>query len=305
MTNERTIRLGLIQPRSFWGSEEEQNVAAALDWLHRCAESSVQLVVFPEGYPGPTNPINRYDALPPLAEKAAQLGLHVVAGNIEPATEGGYHVAVHLIDDHGQTTGSYRRTHPRDTHVYRDIEMWGFDYRGSSKTRRSSSRLLLDASDCWFAVRYIPELSRALALQDADVIVYPAGGGQGEIIPNWQTVLAARALRTSYIGGVRTVPSPGHAAWATLITVTTSNGFGRAGRGSRLGCPDRDVRLRKFKSGHLADVSPQSCGKVIDRLPRSVASLHRPLLGTPLRRTAAELAGHPPGHHDVGRRSRG
>jgi predicted amidohydrolase len=41
---------------------------------------------------------------------------------------------------------------------------------------------------------YVPELSRALALQDADVIVYPAGGGQGEIIPSWQTVLAARAI---------------------------------------------------------------------------------------------------------------
>jgi 5-aminopentanamidase len=194
MTNSRTIRLGLVQPRSFWGSDEEQNVAAALDWLHRCAESSVQLVVFPEGYPGPTNPRNRYDALTPLAEKAAQLGLHVVAGDIEPAAEGGYHVALHLIDDHGRTIGSYRRTHPRDTHVYRDVEMWGFDYRGSSNLPIAFETALGRIGLLVCSEVYVPELSRALALQDAEVIVYPAGGGQGEIIPNWQTVLAARAI---------------------------------------------------------------------------------------------------------------
>jgi predicted amidohydrolase len=194
VTNPRTIRLALVQPRSFWGSEEERNVTAALDWLDRCAESGVQLVVFPEGYPGPTNPGSCYDALTPLAEKAARLRLHVVSGNIEPAAEGGYHVALHLIDDHGRVIGSYRRTHPRVTHIYRDADMWGFDYTGSSNRpvvyETALGRIgLLVCSEV-----YVPELSRTLALQGADVILYPAGGGQGEIIPNWQTILAARAI---------------------------------------------------------------------------------------------------------------
>jgi predicted amidohydrolase len=52
--------------------------------MDEAARQGADLVVFPEGYPGPTNPANRYDAFGPLAERARSLGLHVVAGRIEP-----------------------------------------------------------------------------------------------------------------------------------------------------------------------------------------------------------------------------
>lgn len=194
MTRPSTVRIALIQPQSAWGPNEEKNVKGALEWLDRCSGAAVDLVVFPEGYPGPTNPKNSYDALTPLREKARALKLHVVAGNIEPAAGGGHYVALHLIGSQGQIIGKYRRTTPRGPYVYHDIEAWGFDYRESLEGLpvfdTPVGRIgLLVCSEV-----YSPELSRALAVQGADIILYPAGGGQGDLIPTWQTVLAARAI---------------------------------------------------------------------------------------------------------------
>jgi predicted amidohydrolase len=188
------VRMALIQPQSFWGPNEETNVHEALEWLNRSSKAGAQLVVFPEGYPGPTNPKNSYDALTSLSKRAAELDLHVIAANIEPAGNGRHYVALHLIGPDGRTIGTYRRSMPRGPYVYHDIPMWQFDYKESSiKPVVFDTRIgrigMLVCSEV-----YSPELSRSLALQGADIIVYPAGGGQGDLIPTWQTVVAARAI---------------------------------------------------------------------------------------------------------------
>src|SRR5690349_10509191 len=85
MQKPSTVRMALIQPQSFWGPNEKKNLQNALEWLDRSSKAGVQLVVFPEGYPGPTNPDNSYDALTPLSKRAAELNLHVIAANIESA----------------------------------------------------------------------------------------------------------------------------------------------------------------------------------------------------------------------------
>src|SRR3972149_3956574 len=81
------------------------------------------------GRPAPTTPANRYDALGPLAERARSLGLHVVAGRIEPVEgEQGHHVCLHMIDDSGVSAGIYRRTSPVGPYVYKDLDIWQVDY---------------------------------------------------------------------------------------------------------------------------------------------------------------------------------
>src|SRR5688572_2436887 len=82
------VRVAGVQPRSSMGPGEERHVAEALEWLDRAAEVGADLVVFPEGYPGPANPDHDYDAMTPLAGRAAHHGVHVVASRIEPAGEG-------------------------------------------------------------------------------------------------------------------------------------------------------------------------------------------------------------------------
>jgi predicted amidohydrolase len=188
------MRLALIQPRSSSGAEEHTNVQDALAWMDRAADADADLVVFPECYPGPANPRSSYDAMTPLAERAAQRGLHVVAGRIEAAGDERHYVTLHLIDDAGETAGVYRRTTPHGPYVYRDIPAWDFDYTAADdelpvfETRLGRIGMLVCSEV------YTPELSRVLALKGADLIVYPAGGEQNELIPSWRTIVHARAI---------------------------------------------------------------------------------------------------------------
>jgi len=189
-----SLRLAAVQPHSHTGADERRNVDDALRWLERARAAGADLVLFPEGYPGPTNPRNDYDALSPLAAKAAELRLHVVAGGIEPADGGGHHVVLHLIDDRGGVAEPYRRTTPRGPYVYRDIDAWGFDYvAADDEPAVFASRLgrigLLVCSEI-----FVPELARGLALAGADVILCPAGGAINELLPAWRTIVWARAI---------------------------------------------------------------------------------------------------------------
>lgn len=189
------IKVAAVQPRSHHGPEEERNVEQALSWMQRAAEQDAELVVFPEGYPGPTNPANDYDSLGPLAERAASLGLHVVAGRIEPvAGADGHHVCLSLIDDTGAVASTYRRTSPVGPYVYKDLDVWQVDYvEGSEPPQVVDTRLgrigMLVCSEV-----YVPELTRLLALQGADLVVYPAGGAINELLATWRTLLWARAI---------------------------------------------------------------------------------------------------------------
>jgi predicted amidohydrolase len=189
------ITVAAVQPRSHHGPEEERNVEQALSWMERAAGEGAELVAFPEGYPGPTNPANDYDSLGPLAERAASLGLHVIAGRIEPiAGADGHHVCLSLIDDTGAVASTYRRTSPVGPYVYKDLDVWQVDYvEGPEPPQVVNTRLgrigMLVCSEV-----YVPELTRLLALQGADLIVYPAGGAINELLATWRTLLWARAI---------------------------------------------------------------------------------------------------------------
>jgi predicted amidohydrolase len=203
------VRIALVQPRSAWGYDEEDNVAAALNLLDECAAAGVDLAVFPEGYPGPTSPTNTYDALEALCSKAAELGLYVVAGNIERASGDNYYVALHLIGDSGQIVGSYRRTTPAGPYVYQDIPAWGFSYEACSDGLPVFDTSLGKIGLLVCSEVYSPELSRIMAIKGADIILYPAGGGQGDLIPTWQTVIGARAIENIvYTGASQNLYDP-------------------------------------------------------------------------------------------------
>ena len=194
----RSLRIGAIQPRSHTLAEEQRNLEDALRWLDRAAEAGAQLVVFPEGYPGPTNPINEYDSVGALAERAAKHGQYVVAGAIEPLPadrEPAVHnVVLRLIGPAGQILAAYRRTTPHGPYIYRDIDAWQFDYRAADDPPRVVETPLGRIGMLVCSEVYVPELSRLLMLEGADLIVYPAGGAINELMDGWRTLLRARAI---------------------------------------------------------------------------------------------------------------
>jgi predicted amidohydrolase len=203
------IRLAAVQPRSSTGDDERRNATDALDWLDRAAEAGAHLVLFPEGYPGPANPAHKYDAFTPLRDRAKVLGLHVVASRAEETGNGGHYLTLHLIDDEGDTVGVYRRTTPRGPYLYRDLDAWAFDYvEGADAPRIFETKLgkigLLVCSEV-----YVPELSRVLALEAADVILYPAGAAINELLPTWRTLIWARAIENlAYTAAVQNLYAP-------------------------------------------------------------------------------------------------
>ena len=187
------IRVAAVQPFSGSGVDENRNATELLNWLRRAAENRADLVVFPEGYPGPINPSNNYDALGPLAKAAADFGLHVIASRAVPSGAG-HAVELSLIDDRGEILGAYRRTTPRGPYVYRDIEAWNFDYIESNTPPRVFDTRIGRIGMLVCSELYSPELSRLLMLQGVDIIAYPAGGAINELLPGWRTLIYARAI---------------------------------------------------------------------------------------------------------------
>jgi 5-aminopentanamidase len=187
------VRLAAVQPASGSGVDEGRNATESLNWLRRAAEKHAQLVVFPEGYPGPINPSNQYDALKPLAKAAAEFGLHVIASRAVPSGIG-HAVELNLIDDRGEILGAYRRTTPRGPYVYRDIQAWNFNYVESNTPPRVFETKIGRIGMLVCSELYFPELSRLLMLQGADIIAYPAGGAINELLPGWRTLVYARAI---------------------------------------------------------------------------------------------------------------
>jgi predicted amidohydrolase len=189
-----TFRLAAIQPHTFSGDEEKKNVELAVHWMKRASDAGADLVLFPEGFPGPTNPENQYNAVETLRNMARILKLHVVAGGLEQTTEKKYHVVSYLIDDTGALVGTYRRTTPIGPYIYRDIPAWNFDYQESSDPPQVLHTRLGRLGILMCSEVYVPELSRILALQGADLILYPAGGAINELLPTWRTMVWARAI---------------------------------------------------------------------------------------------------------------
>lgn len=187
------IRVAAVQPLSGSGVDENRNATELLNWLRRAAENRADLVVFPEGYPGPINPSNNYDALGPLAKAAADFGLHVIASRAVPSGAG-HAVELSLIDDRGEILGAYRRTTPRGPYVYRDIEAWNFHYIELNTPPRVFDTRIGRIGMLVCSELYSPELSRLLMLQGVDIIAYPAGGAINELLPGWRTLIYARAI---------------------------------------------------------------------------------------------------------------
>jgi predicted amidohydrolase len=188
------ITIAAIQPRSATGSREHENADAAVDWVRRAAEVGADLIVFPEGYPGPTNPANDYEGIDRLRDAARVHGIHIVAGTIEPTVAGCHQVTLSLIDDGGEVVHTYRRTTPRGPYIYRDIDAWAFDYTEAHEVPRVIQTRLGRIGMLVCSELYVPELSRLLAIEGADLILYPAGGAINELLPGWRTLVWARAI---------------------------------------------------------------------------------------------------------------
>lgn len=193
----RSVKLGVAQPRVWWGEEEERNLAAAIGYIAQAGAMGVDLLLFPENYPGPYRADHRYEVLGPLCDAARQHGVDVLAGtSIETSPGSGrFNIAVVIISREGEVVGTYRRTHPPGPYIYEGGDLWDFTYEEADSLPVFDMEWgRLGALICSEA--FVPELARALALKGAELCVMPAGllmceAGVGG---NWQVLIRARAI---------------------------------------------------------------------------------------------------------------
>jgi predicted amidohydrolase len=194
------IRLGVLQPRAYAGGDGPRMLEEALGHIEEAGRMGVDLLVFPETYPGPTTHEVRYDAIGPISEAAAAAGVGVVAGTTEevPGADGTYYVSAVVIGADGHEVGRYRRTHPR-SEVYAGIfgngPFWHIDYQAADELPVFDMGWgVLGVSIC--SECFVPEVARAMALQGAEVCVFPTGVLIDDFgfTDNWRTMVRARAI---------------------------------------------------------------------------------------------------------------
>lgn len=191
------LRLGLVQPRTYWGTEERRNLGEAQKYVAQASALGIDLLVFPENYPGPYRAANRYDVVGPMRLASAEHGVSLAFGTsleTEPGSER-FHIASVLTNKDGSIAGIYRRTHPRGPYIYSGGELWDFHYQEADEVEPIDMGWgKVGVVTCSEA--FVPELARMHALKGAELCLFPTGIVIDELgyTDNWRTLVRARAI---------------------------------------------------------------------------------------------------------------
>ena len=189
-----SIRIAVVQTRAET-DDPPKNVQRAVAYVRQAASLGARIVCLPETFPGPWTPPMDYDAIPELSETARDLDIHLIAGTIEPVPgdPGRFFTALVLIGPQGEEAGRYRRTTPEGPWIYQGGSFWDFGYAAASELP------VFDIGSCRIGMLvcsevYVPELSRQLALQGAEIIFMPAGLWKMSQWDTWRVLTRARAI---------------------------------------------------------------------------------------------------------------
>ena len=186
-----TLRLAVAQPRTVVEPDAEVNVARAVELAARASTLGADLILFPEGYPGPVlaKPKDDYEAGPAMEAAAGKHGIGICWSRMELCRDGNRRLVVYVVDKHGRQLIRYERAHPA-TLPPDETRVW---------VAPGESLAFLDLEGVGVGIvvcseLWIPEPTRVLALRGAEIILSPAGGGFTSLTENWQTIVRARAM---------------------------------------------------------------------------------------------------------------
>ena len=204
-----------------------------------------QVVAFPETYPGPWRMPASFDPRAAMAKAAHDSGVYVQYGTLEPIDDDArtaYNVLV-LAGPSGQTAGIYRRTHPPGPWIYSGGDAWDFAYvPGDDFPVFETAHGTFGLAMCSEA--YVPEVTRALALRGAEVILLPAGTDKQMLFHSWRNLIWSRAIEN------------------LAIVATTQNLFDPAERGLAMVANPEEIVFESTLPGlYLVDIDLQSCIK--------------------------------------------
>jgi predicted amidohydrolase len=231
------MRLAVVQPLAHPAPDHELNVADAVEHVAAAAAAGAEVVVFPETYPGPLTTPLRFDPGPALCDAAARHGVYVVYGTLEAVDDSprAAHNLICLASLQGERSLAYRRTHPEGPWIYAGGETWDFDYVEGDELPVVETELgVFGLAMC--SEVYVPEVSRALALQGAEVIFIPAGNDKQRLWETWRTLIWARAIEN------------------LAVVVTTQNIYGDERGLAMVATPEEIVLEEEAAGTYVVDV---------------------------------------------------
>ena len=197
------------------------NIATAERLVRRAASEGAQVVLIPELFEGHyfcrdqraedlarALPLDGHPTLAHFARLAAELGVVMPISVYERANNALFNTVV-VLDADGVQLGTYRKSHIPDGPGY--TEKFYFSPGDTGFRVWHTRHGVIGVGICWD--QWFPEAARAMALQGAEVLLYPTAIGSEPPNPAWDS--AAHWQRVMQ----------GHAG-ANLMPVVAANRFG-------------------------------------------------------------------------------
>ncbi|OGA30230.1 MAG: hypothetical protein A3I01_07190 [Betaproteobacteria bacterium RIFCSPLOWO2_02_FULL_65_24] len=178
------VKVAAVQAESVYGEEEWRNVDRAIRYMDEIkAIGGVQLVCFPEGYPGPAHgPLDskgKFSAHPIdlLREKIREVGVYCACSDVVAHEElpNVYYLCHKLIGPNGEVLADHRRSQPDEP----ELNEYLFGGKrlfapgpGPTVVETEIGVIgLLICSELW-----VPELPRIAMLMGAEILISPVNG---------------------------------------------------------------------------------------------------------------------------------
>jgi len=182
MVNE-TIRLAVVQMAC--NAERNENLDKAEGYVRQAAAEGATLILLPELFEGVyfpqvereayfalAQPVEGHTFLPRFQALARELGVVLPISFFERANQA-YYNSLAMIDADGTLLGVYRKAHIPDGPGYEEKYYFA---PGDTGFRTWSTRVgRVGVGICWD--QWFPEAARIMALQGADVVLYPTAIG--------------------------------------------------------------------------------------------------------------------------------
>jgi len=276
-----SLSIGIVQC-ALHGTREE-NVARVETLIGEAAKRGAQIVLTPELFEGPyfpqTEDERAFDLAAPLdghptvvrmQALAADLGVVLPVSFFERAGQSYYNSLV-TIDADGTALGVYRKSHIPDGPGYEEK----FYFRpGDTGFRVWKTRYgCIGAGICWD--QWFPEAARSMALQGAEVLLYPTAIGTEPSAPDddtkapWQRAMIGHAVANAMpVAAANRIGTEGGLTFYGSSFVCNQRGdmeveLGREEEGVAIASFDREA-LRRYRAswGFFRDRRPDLYGSL-------------------------------------------
>jgi N-carbamoylputrescine amidase len=265
-----TLRLGVVQMAC--SDDRDQNVAKAEALVREAAGGGARLILLPElfeylywpqveleEYFELANPVDGHPFLSRFQDLARELGVVLPISFFERAGPAHFN-SLAMIDADGSRLGIYRKSHIPDGPGYE--EKYYFNPGDTGFRAWPSSFGTIGVGICWD--QWFPECARAMALQGAEVLLYPtaigsepaeSGSSPGlDTRDMWQRAMIGHAVSNScYVAAANRVGQEGQATFygSSFVADPTGEKLTEADRSAETVLyADLDLAFaRRFRAG--------------------------------------------------------